>query len=284
MTLKANPPTRAQALSWAQDQLAGGDSPALDSELILAHCLQVGVASLYTWPEKPLETAEWDLYQVQISRRKEGEPVAYIMGEQGFWTLNLKTHPSTLIPRPETELLVEIALGLSLPANCQLLDLGTGTGAIALALAAEHSSWQITGVDYSADAVALAQQNAELNLLQQVKFQQGDWADGLQPGWHCIVSNPPYIDPQDPHLQHGDVRFEPLSALIADDHGLADIKTIARQSFDLLLDDGWLLLEHGYDQGQAVREILIDAGFVEVRTEVDLGKRDRVTLGRKQVN
>lgn len=284
MTQKVNTPTRAQALSWAQDQLAGGDSPTLDSELILAHCLQVGVASLYTWPEKTLVSAEWDHYQDQIARRKDGEPVAYIMGEQGFWTLNLKTHPSTLIPRPETELLVEIVLGLSLPANCQLLDLGTGTGAIALALAAEHSSWQITGVDYSAEAVALAQQNAELNLLQQVKFQQGNWAEGLPSGWHCIVSNPPYIDPQDPHLQQGDVRFEPLSALIAEDHGLADIKTIAKQSFELLLDDGWLLLEHGYDQGQAVREILVDTGFVEVRTEVDLGQRDRVTLGRKQVN
>ncbi len=282
MIQKANPPTRAQALVWAQDQLAGGDSPALDSELLLGHCLQVNSASLFTWPEKPLDHEQWQAFEACIKRRLEGEPVAYIMGEQGFWSINLKTHPSTLIPRPETELMVETVLNMALPDKCRLVDLGTGTGAIALALAAEQPQWHILGIDYHQDAVNLARENAQLNQLQQVQFQQGDWATGLDAGWHCIVSNPPYIDPQDPHLQQGDVRFEPLSALIAEDHGLADINIIALQAIALLDDKGWLLLEHGYDQGQAVRDILKQAGFVAVRTELDLGQRERVTLGQKQ--
>lgn len=275
-------PTRAQALTWARQQLEAGESPALDSDIILSHLLACNTASLYAWPEKPLEADQWQAFQAAIARRHKGEPVAYIVGEQGFWNLILQTHPSTLIPRPETELLVELVLAKSLPENTRLLDLGTGTGAIALALAGENSSWQVLGVEFNADAVQLAQTNAQLNSITNARFQQGDWAQGIGDGWHCIVSNPPYIDPQDPHLQQGDVRFEPLSALVADDAGLADIKVIAQQAMQRLNSGGWLLLEHGYDQGQAVRGILLASGFDQVQTELDYGQRERVTLGQKR--
>jgi len=275
-------PTRAQALTWARQQLEAGESPVLDSDIILGHVLGCNSASLYAWPEKPLEADQWQGFQAAIARRHTGEPVAYIVGEQGFWNLNLQTHPSTLIPRPETELLVELVLAKALPDHTHLLDLGTGTGAIALALAGENASWQVLGVEFNADAVQLAKSNAQLNNITNARFQQGDWAQDIGDGWHCIVSNPPYIDPQDPHLQQGDVRFEPLSALVADDSGLADIRVIAQQAIQRLNSDGWLLLEHGCDQGQAVRDILLASGFDQVQTELDYGQRERVTLGRKK--
>ena len=274
-------PTRAQALTWARQQLEAGESPALDSDIILGHILGCSSASLYAWPEKPLEDNQWQSFQAVIARRHTGEPVAYIVGEQGFWNLTLQTHPSTLIPRPETELLVELVLAKSFADNTQLLDLGTGTGAIALALAGENPSWQVLGVELNAEAVKLAHTNAQLNSITNARFQQGDWAQDIGDGWHCIVSNPPYIDPQDPHLEEGDVRFEPLSALVAQDSGLADIKIITEQAIQRLNSGGWLLLEHGYDQGQAVRDILLASGFNEVQTELDYGRRERVTLGQK---
>jgi release factor glutamine methyltransferase len=274
-------PTREQALVWARERLEAGESPALDSEIILAQILDCTRASLFAWPEKPLPEVCWQAFQQAIKRREQGEPVAYITGEQGFWNLTLKTNPSTLIPRPETELLVELVQAMEWLSVTRLMDLGTGTGAIALALAGENPGWQVTGVDYNPDAVSLARHNAQLNGITNVTFKQGFWAQDMPPGWHCIVSNPPYIDPQDVHLRQGDVRFEPLSALVAQDAGLADIKIITRQAWQLLYKGGWLLLEHGFDQGQAVRDILLASGFNQVQTELDYGQRERVTLGQK---
>ncbi|MCP4789214.1 MAG: peptide chain release factor N(5)-glutamine methyltransferase [Gammaproteobacteria bacterium] len=274
-------PTREQALAWARKQLMAGESPVIDCEIMLTHVLGCSSASLYAWPEKPLPEEAWPEFQQAVERRSKGEPVAYIVGTQGFWNLTLQTDSSTLIPRPETELLVELVLSKSWPKECQLLDLGTGTGAIALALAGEHPSWQVLGVEYNCDAVSLAQTNARLNCIHNARFEQGNWALAVAPGWHCIVSNPPYIDSQDAHLQQGDVRFEPLSALVAADAGLADIKLIAEQAMERLLPEGWLFLEHGCDQGQAVREILLAWGFNQVQTELDYGQRERITLGQK---
>ncbi|MGB0447364.1 MAG: peptide chain release factor N(5)-glutamine methyltransferase [Pseudomonadales bacterium] len=274
-------PTREQALVWAQDQLKGGESPKLDSEIILAHGLDCTRASLIAWPEQPLSEDHWHGFQKAIKRRQLGEPVAYIIGEQGFWTLTLKTNPSTLIPRPETELLVEQVLSMTWPEHNKLLDLGTGTGAIGLALASENPQWQIMGVDLNPEAVDLANQNAQLNSINNIRFEQGSWAENVEPGWDCIVSNPPYIDPKDAHIKQGDLRFEPLSALVAEDAGLADIKTIAKQAWPLLNKNGWLLFEHGYNQGAQVREILLASGFDAVQTKLDYGQRERITFGQK---
>ncbi|MDP6969325.1 MAG: peptide chain release factor N(5)-glutamine methyltransferase [Gammaproteobacteria bacterium] len=274
-------PTQEQALVWARQRLEAGESPTLDCEIILTHILDCSRASLFAWPEKPLSEAHWQAFQQAIERREQGEPVAYIIGEQGFWNLTLKTNPSTLIPRPETELLVELVQSMQWPPATRLLDLGTGTGAIALALAGEHPDWQVVGVDYNADAVHLAVHNAQLNRITNATFEQGFWAQNVQTGWHCVVSNPPYIDPYDRHLQQGDVRFEPLSALVSEDAGLADIKIITKQAWQLLYKGGWLLLEHGFDQGQVVRDILLASGFKQVQTELDYGQRERVTLGQK---
>lgn len=274
-------PTRGQALVWAQEQLKGGESPKLDSEIILAHGLDCTRASLIAWPEQPLSEDQWQGFQEAIKRRQLGEPVAYIIGEQGFWTLTLKTNPSTLIPRPETELLVEQVLSMTWPEHNKLLDLGTGTGAIGLALASEHPRWQIMGVDLNPEAVDLANQNAQLNSITNITFEQGSWAENVKPGWDCIASNPPYIDPKDAHIKQGDLRFEPLSALVAEDAGLADIKTITKQAWPLLNKNGWLLFEHGYNQGAQVREILLASGFDAVQTKLDYGQRERITFGQK---
>ena len=274
-------PTREQALVWAQEHLKGGESPKLDSEIILAHGLDCTRASLVAWPEQPLSEDHWQGFQKAIKRRQLGEPVAYIIGEQGFWTLTLKTNPSTLIPRPETELLVEQVLSMTWPEHNKLLDLGTGTGAIGLALASENPRWQIMGVDLNPAAVDLANQNAQLNSITNIRFEQGSWAENVEPGWDCIVSNPPYIDPKDAHIKQGDLRFEPLSALVAEDAGLADIKTIAKQAWPLLNKNGWLLLEHGYNQGAQVSEILLATGFDAVQTKLDYGQRERITFGKK---
>ena len=274
-------PTREQALVWAQEQLKGGESPKLDSEIILAHGLDCTRSSLIAWPEQPLSEDYWQGFQKAIKRRQLGEPVAYIIGEQGFWTLTLRTNPSTLIPRPETELLVEQVLSMTWPEHNKLLDLGTGTGAIGLALASENPRWQIMGVDLNPAAVDLANQNAQLNSITNIRFEQGSWAENVEPGWDCIVSNPPYIDPKDAHIKQGDLRFEPLSALVAEDAGLADIKTIAKQAWPLLNKNGWLLFEHGYNQGAQVREILLATGFDAVQTKLDYGQRERITFGKK---
>ncbi len=279
--------SRAAALAWAQAQLVvvgQDDSPKLDADLLLCHQLECASASLYAWPEKRLTDAQWQGFSALVEQRSLGRPIAHLLGQQGFWSLDLAVDASTLIPRPETELLVETVLSLDLPAQAQVIDLGTGTGAIALALASEQPQWQITGIDQSSDAVALAQKNAYACDLQQVQFEQGDWASGwvkdaLAP-IHCIVSNPPYIDAKDPHLSQGDVRYEPLSALVAGDHGMADIHTIAQQSSQLLATGGWLAFEHGYDQAAAVGQLLTRLGFVRVATQKDYNSQDRGTLGQ----
>ncbi|SEI67396.1 [protein release factor]-glutamine N5-methyltransferase [Azotobacter beijerinckii] len=220
-------------------------------------------------------------FAADLARRRAGEPVAYILGRQGFWSLDLEVAPATLIPRPDTELLVETALALLPATPAAVLDLGTGTGAIALALAAERPAWRLTGVDRVGEAVALAERNRRRLGLGNADFLQSDWFSALDGRrFDLIASNPPYIATDDPHLVLGDVRFEPASALVAGADGLDDIRRIVAAAPDHLAANGWLLLEHGFEQAGAVRALLAAGGFVEVHSRRDLGGHERISLGR----
>lgn len=276
----------AQCLQRARELESISDSARLDIELILCHLLQKNRTWLFTWSDKTLSPEQHQQFEQFFQRRKNGEPVAHILGQREFWSLPLAVNNSTLIPRPDTELLVETLLELfaqdSLQQTRKCLDLGTGTGAIVLAIASEKTHWQLLGVDKSLDAVALAEDNRAHLGFKNVQVQQSDWFAQIPPQeFDVIVSNPPYIDPQDPHLSQGDVRFEPRSALIADNKGLADLEWIIAQSWGYLSPQAWLLLEHGYDQAGAVRALLQARGFTRVETRQDYGGNDRVTIGCK---
>ncbi|MBP7958491.1 MAG: peptide chain release factor N(5)-glutamine methyltransferase [Thiopseudomonas sp.] len=260
------------------------DSPTaqLDAELLLAFVLEKPRSYLYTWPDKTVTEAQVAAFMTLLERRQRGEPVAYLLGRQGFWTLDLQVAKHTLIPRADTELLVESALQLAdASSTLKVLDLGTGTGALALALASERPLWAVTGVDRIESAVALAQNNQRQLQLANVEFLSSHWFSALTAQrYDLIVSNPPYIADNDPHLQQGDVRFEPLSALVSGPDGLDDIRLIIAQAPSYLTANGWLLLEHGFDQASAVRELLQQAGFIDVSSQRDLSGHQRVSLGR----
>ncbi|WP_298439940.1 peptide chain release factor N(5)-glutamine methyltransferase [uncultured Ferrimonas sp.] len=267
-------------LAAACAQLPDSDSAQLDAELLLLKRLNKPRSFVFTWPEHPLDPPLLAQLEQDLQRRIRGEPIAHIIGEREFWSLPLQVNASTLIPRPDTESLVEAALALALPANARVVDLGTGTGAIALALKSEMAQWQVQAVEYSAEAAQLARTNAKA-LQLDVTVAQGSWFEPLaQQRFDLIVSNPPYIDPCDQHLSQGDVRFEPLSALIAANHGLADIEHIVAAARHHLNDGGYLLIEHGYDQGSAVAAIFTHAGFNGVTVGQDYGQRDRFTCGQ----
>ncbi|MGX5723442.1 peptide chain release factor N(5)-glutamine methyltransferase [Metapseudomonas otitidis] len=263
-------------------RLPDSPSPRLDAELLLAAALGKPRSFLHTWPERVVSGEAAERYASYLERRRQGEPVAYILGHQGFWSLDLEVAPHTLIPRPDTELLVETALALVTLPQARVLDLGTGTGAIALALACERLGWQVTGVDRISEAVALAERNRERLGLGNATFRESHWFSALgAERYDLIVSNPPYIAAQDPHLAQGDVRFEPSSALVAGADGLDDIRLIVSQAPAHLNAGGWLLLEHGYDQAAAVRELLAREGFEAVESRRDLGGHERISLGRR---
>lgn len=274
-------------LSKATQRLrqSGSESPQLDAAVILCYVLDKPRSYLLTWPERSIASDQFEVFVKLIARRCEGEPVAYITGSREFWSLPLKVSPSTLIPRPDTERLVELALDKAVEIKGDILDLGTGTGAIALALASELPQTQVIGVDLQPDAVLLAQTNATQLAIENCRFFQSSWFDSLTSGtkFAVIVSNPPYIDQNDPHLTQGDVRFEPITALVAGDNGLADIRHIATYAREYLLDGGWLLFEHGYEQGEVVRNCLLELGYSEVVTAQDYAGLDRVTMGMYKV-
>jgi release factor glutamine methyltransferase len=262
-------------------ELPDSPTPRLDAELLLAHALGKSRSYLHTWPERELDAPQLERYQAAIVRRQAGEPVAYILGQQGFWSLELEVAAHTLIPRPDTELLVETVLALLPATPAALLDLGTGTGAIALALASERSAWRLTGVDRVPEAVALAERNSARLKLSNANFAESHWFSALVGHrFQLIVSNPPYIAADDRHLAEGDVRFEPSSALVAGADGLDDIRLIIQQAPGYLEAGGWLLLEHGFDQATAVRELLSARGFSAVESRRDLGGHERISLGR----
>ncbi|PSF15076.1 peptide chain release factor N(5)-glutamine methyltransferase [Marinobacter shengliensis] len=259
----------------------GGDSPRLDAELLLSHVTGLGRTSFRAWPEREVAPDQAQAFRELVAERVKGLPIAYLLGQQEFWSLPLKVSPSTLIPRPDTECLVETALELPLPDNARVLDLGTGTGAIALALASEKAKWQIMASDRVEEAVELARENSR-SLQLPITVVQSHWFGQIsESGFDLLISNPPYIPASDGHLHEGDVRFEPPSALVAGDDGLDDIRLLVTEGFKRLNPGGWMLLEHGYDQGDAVRDLFAKAGWLNIETRKDYGGNDRMTLARK---
>jgi len=272
--------TVKQALQQSVDVLRpSSDTAHMDANILVGHCLQKTRTWLMTWPEFVLTDEQVGELDGYVARRVKGEPVAYIVGEQEFWSLPLKVNRFTLIPRPETELLVELALERVNKKNATVLDLGTGSGAIPLALKSEHPDWQVTGLEFSQDALDVAKENAD-KLQLVVSFIQSDWFENIpeQP-FDLVISNPPYINSTDKHLSEGDVRFEPDTALVADEQGYGDIRRISCEAPRYLNDGGLLMFEHGFEQGVGVRRILQDNQFNEIETIKDLAGLDRVTLG-----
>jgi release factor glutamine methyltransferase len=273
----------AQALVLSMSRLVNSDSPRADAEILLAHVLNKPRSYLMTWPEVALSADELLAFESLIMRRVAGEPVAYLLGSRGFYGLDLAVSSAVLIPRPETELLVEAALARLPSASCCVADLGTGSGAIALALANARRDARVVAVDVSLQALAVAQANAQA-LGVTVDFRLASWCDGLAGEvFDMIVSNPPYIRADDPHLKQGDVRFEPALALASGTDGLDAIRSIIACAPLHLKAGGWLLFEHGYDQADEVANLMCAAGFVAVESLLDLQGHARVTLGQRSV-
>ncbi|CNJ33538.1 peptide chain release factor N(5)-glutamine methyltransferase [Yersinia aldovae] len=267
-------------LSCAAARFNHSDSPKRDAEILLSFVTGRARTYLLAFGETELTAEQLPLLDQLAQRREQGEPIAYLVGEREFWSLPLSVSSATLIPRPDTECLVEQALAHLPSTPCRILDLGTGTGAIALALACERPDCAVIGVDINTDAVALARHNAEKLAINNVDFLQSSWFDSVNGRFTLIASNPPYIDANDPHLNEGDVRYEPHSALVAKAEGIADLAEIIRQAPAYLEPNGWLMLEHGWQQANAVQKRLQETGFSAVKTYKDYGNNDRVTLGQ----
>jgi release factor glutamine methyltransferase len=262
----------------ARQQLSTEEA-ALEIELMLCHVLNKNRTFLRTWPNTLLTDIQLNQLNDYLQQREQGVPLAYLLGERAFWTLNLIVTPDVLIPRADTECVVEKVLALGQGKRWRVADLGTGSGAIALSLAKEHPEWSVVASDLYPQSLAVAKQNAQKNQLSNVEFVQGSWFEPLTGLFDCIVSNPPYIRPNDPHLQA--LSHEPQRALVADEQGLADLRHIVQLSGDFLQKEGYLVLEHGFDQGQAVRDLLQASGFSHIMTGQDFGKNDRYTVGQK---
>jgi len=272
----------AQALQQACEQLRASDSPRLDAEVLLTHVLGVPRSHLHAWPEKPLDESRINRFEALVAQRASGRPVAYLTGRREFWSLELEVSPHTLIPRPDTEQLVDYTLSQLPPdAELRLLDAGTGSGAIALALAQERPRWRVFASDRSPACLATARRNAARLDLARVGFLVGHWCDAIADhSLDALVSNPPYIAETDPHLQRGDVRFEPRSALAAGPDGLDELRSLAASAPRVLAPGGLIVLEHGFEQAAKVCKLLEDNGFISIGSARDLAGRERISFAR----
>ncbi len=252
---------------------------ALDARLLLTHVTELTTTAQLTYPEKIIAPASVKQFSELLQARLTGQPLAYIIGEQAFYDSVFIVAPCTLIPRSETEMLVDLALEKA-TQGARILDLGTGTGAIGLSVAKARPDTQVTCVDYVPDAVALAANNAQRLSINNATVVQSDWFSQVSQAFNVIVSNPPYVEPDSPYLTQGDCRFEPQSALAAADNGMADLNIIVAHAPQYLSQDGWLLVEHGYLQGSAVRALFELAGFTQIETVCDYAQQPRITLGK----
>lgn len=270
----------SQALKQGAMTLSESDSPDSDSQALLCHVLACNPTYLHMWSDKQLTEEQQSQFQFYIEQRQTGQPVAYLTGQRGFWSLDLKVNNATLIPRPDTELLVSLALTKLEPAMV-VVDLGTGSGAIALSIAHELPKVKVVAMDYSSAALTVAQENAYTHHLDNVAFWRGSWLEAIADNSvDLVVSNPPYIEQEDPHLLQGDVRFEPMTALASGVDGLDDIRLIVQQAQRCLKSLGWLMIEHGYHQSIQVQSLLHSAGFTNVSAHQDFGGQDRVVIGQ----
>lgn len=276
------PASIEQILKQAEQQLQTvSDSARLDAEVLLAVVLNKNRSYFRAFPERILTDAEDERFQSLLNKRLHGHPIAHITGQREFWSLDLDVNEHTLIPRPDTETLIEFVLQNFPQDKLDVADLGTGSGAIALALASEKPLWNILATDQSEQALAIAQKNAEKCQLTNISFKQGRWFEPLeQCRYDIIISNPPYIPNQDPHLQQGDVRFEPTSALASGKDGLDDIRHLIQYAKEYLQPQGWLILEHGYDQKQAIFELFRQAGFENITQKNDYGNNPRLSAAQ----
>lgn len=261
-------------------------SPRLEAELLLAEVLGTGRATLFAYPERRVADDDVGDFRVLVDRRRRGEPLAYLLGRREFWSLDLEVTPDVLIPRPETELLVELALEcVPMPGTgARLADLGTGSGAIALAVARERPAATVHATDRSAAALAVAGRNARRLGLERIRFHPGDWCEPLADlgfRFDLLLSNPPYVREGDPHLERGDCRFEPRQALTPGVDDLASFRCLTKCAGPILRPGGWLMLEHGPEQGSAVRRLLASRGYREIATHRDLAGHERITIGRR---
>jgi release factor glutamine methyltransferase len=281
MESTASPMSIGAALNQGRARLSSLPSARLDAELLLAHVLRCPRSALLRDAEHQLSTSILGPYWTLIARRSQGEPLAYVTGEREFWSLPLRVTPAVLVPRPETELVVERALALLDAAPASIADLGTGCGAIALALARERPNWQITATDQSAAALAVATQNARDLQVELVRFLQSDWFAALgEAQFDLIVSNPPYIAAGDPALADAALQHEPQEALVSGPSGLDALRQIINEARSHLRPGGYLILEHGSDQAFAVGSALVNAGYAAVRSHRDLAGHERVTEAR----
>ncbi|HFE38781.1 MAG TPA: peptide chain release factor N(5)-glutamine methyltransferase [Gammaproteobacteria bacterium] len=275
-------PTVSQVLSSASQRLSfSQEAPRLDAEVLVAHALDYSRTQLYLYSDKRLTEADCLAIDALVDRRCNGEPIAYIVGGKEFWSLNFKVTPDTLIPRPETEHLVELALA-RIPEDeaWQIVDLGTGSGAIAIAIANERPACQLLAIDKSEAALMVARDNAETLGVKNVCFRKSDWFAALNAAlFHMVVSNPPYIARQDKHLTRGDVASEPKNALVAGVDGLDDVRKIIKQAKAHLLPEGYLLLEHGWNQAADVKAIFEEASYKDICTHKDLAGLARISQG-----
>ena len=266
----------------ARQKLADSPSARFDTEILMAYVLESNRSFLYANPELELPRSRSETFKKLIRLRAQGQPVAYLTQSCEFWSLPLWVTPDVLIPRPETELLVETALDkIPLDADWRIADLGTGSGAIAIAIASERKKCEIHATDISMAAIEVATANASQLDINHIQFYRGSWSEPLQGKFHLIVSNPPYINADDPHLQRGDLRFEPRTALTPGSDGMHAIRQISEIAPGMLVDGGWLMFEHGWDQGPATREILATVNFENIETLQDLQGHDRVTLAER---
>lgn len=274
------PHINAVLTSAANSLAASSESPLLDAEVLLCKVLDKPRSYLRAWPDKRLETDEITAFEMLVAKRQTGIPIAYITGSREFWSREFTVTPDVLIPRPDTECLIELSLQL-FPANqaIRIIDLGTGSGIIAVTLAAERPRAEVCATDFSLAALYVAQLNARKHHAN-ICFYQSDWFTDVPVGkFDLIISNPPYIATDDEHLRAGDIRFEPRHALVAAEQGLSDIKAIAESARHYLETGGYLLIEHGYDQEHRVQAIFNRCGYRHVQTHQDLSGQPRVTIG-----